>query len=41
VDGVDSLHRLLTDDTAERTIETTIIRGTEKLVLRVHGIERK
>jgi S1-C subfamily serine protease len=40
VDGVDSLHRLLTDDTAERTIETTIIRGTEKLALRVHGIER-
>ena len=41
VDGVDSLHRLLTDDVAERSVTATIIRGSEKLTLPVRAIERK
>jgi S1-C subfamily serine protease len=41
VDGVDSLHRLLTDDPAEKTVETTLIRGSEKLTVPVGAIERK
>ena len=41
VDGIDSLHRLLTDDVAERTVTATIIRGSEKLTLPVRAIERK
>src|SRR5437763_8640381 len=41
VDGVDSLHRLLTDDGAERTIAATIIRGSEKIIIPLRAIERK
>ena len=41
VDGVDSLHRILTGDAVERTVELAIIRGNEKLLLPLRPIERK
>jgi S1-C subfamily serine protease len=41
VDGVDALHRLLTEDAAERTVEAIIIRGSEKITLPVRAVERK
>jgi S1-C subfamily serine protease len=41
VDGVDALHRLLTEEVAERTLEATMIRGSEKIDLRIRAIERK
>jgi len=41
VDGVDALHRLLTEDAVDRRTELAIIRGNEKLSLPLRTIEKK
>jgi S1-C subfamily serine protease len=41
VDGVDALHRLLTEDAVERRVELAIIRGNEKLAMALRAVERR
>jgi len=40
VDGIDHLHRLLTDERVGLTVPVTVIRGTEKVALDITPLER-